>query len=179
MGSMREPTVFSNEWKCGEALKPTTKEGKVVDEVLSCRAPKNKRSVIPGREHDFNFFEKREGYDCNSIMSIKKRQMEGMGHGYPSSIPTHNVIQPIPGKQAYARVSGGMYNEMFYQQAADSGLMTLGAQHGVSFHSRVCVSPVDLNNRVSVLQAAGCKVVVIIPLPISSAFRLTMLLRSK
>jgi hypothetical protein len=135
MSGMREPTVFTNEWKCGDTLKPTTKQGKVVDEVVACPVAKNKRSVIPGRSGDVHFFEKRDGYACNEMVNhLKKRQMEGMegmGMGHPSSVPTHNVIKPIPGKQAYARVSGGMYNELFFTQAADSGLMTLGAQHGV------------------------------------------------
>jgi hypothetical protein len=48
-------------------------------------------------------------------------------------VESYNVIQPVKGKQAYARVSAGMSNEMFYTQAAKSGLMTLGAQHGVSY----------------------------------------------
>jgi hypothetical protein len=137
---MREPTVFSNEWKCGDTLKPTTKEGRVVDEVMSCPVAKlNKRSVIPGRNQEVHFFEKRDGYNCDTMIKLKKRQMspdEGMAGmnmgGHPSSVPDHNIIKPIPGKQAYARVSGAMYNELFYNQAADSGLMTLGAQHGVS-----------------------------------------------
>jgi hypothetical protein len=136
MSGMREPTVFSNEWKCGDTLKPTTKEGRVVDEVVACPVAKNKRSVIPGRSGDVHFFEKRDGIHCNEMVNhLKKRQMEGhegMGKGQPSAVPTHNVIKPVPGKQAYARISGGMYNELFFTQAADSGLMTLGAQHGVS-----------------------------------------------
>jgi hypothetical protein len=134
MSAMREPTVFANDWKCGESLKPTTKQGRAVDEVLACQVMKNKskRSRIPQRNSEYHYFEKREGYNCDQLMNLKKRQMDGMGHGNPSSVPTHNIITPIPGKQAYARVSGAMYNEMFYEQAADSGLMTLGAQHGVS-----------------------------------------------
>jgi hypothetical protein len=47
-------------------------------------------------------------------------------------VENFNVITPVKGKQAYARVSAGMSNEMFYSQASKSGLMTLGAQHGVS-----------------------------------------------
>jgi hypothetical protein len=47
-------------------------------------------------------------------------------------VENFNVIKPEAGKQAYARVSAAMSNEMFYNQASKSGLMTLGAQHGVS-----------------------------------------------
>lgn len=141
MAAMREPTVFTNEWKCGNTLKPTTHQGKSIDfeNIQACRVAKNKRSVIPGRAHEFHYFEKRDGWDCDRLMRHKKRQHEGMGEGMssmsskggmPAGVATHNVIKPIPGVQAYARVSGGMYNEMFYTQAADSGLMTLGAQHG-------------------------------------------------
>jgi hypothetical protein len=43
-----------------------------------------------------------------------------------------NVIQPEAGKQQYARIAAGVYNELFFTQADQSGLMTLGAQHGVS-----------------------------------------------
>jgi hypothetical protein len=139
MASMREPTVFSNEWKCGDSLKPATRSGKVLDfdQIVSCKVSKNKDrpSSIVGRDHEFHFFEKRDGMDCDDHIALKKRQMGGMEEGMPmgmggqSSLSSHNVIQPT-GHHAYARVAGGMYNELFYTQAADSGLMTLGAQHG-------------------------------------------------
>jgi hypothetical protein len=136
MATMREPTVFSNEWKCGESLRPVTHSGKVLDfdQIVSCKVSKNKkRSDIPGRDHEFHYFEKRDGMDCDDHIALKKRQMGGMEEGMPmgmgGGVSSHNVITPT-GHHAYARVSGGMYNELFYHQAADSGLMTLGAQHG-------------------------------------------------
>ena len=52
--------------------------------------------------------------------------------GMTGEILQHNTIKPVPGKQAYARVSAAMYNELFYTQADKSELMTVGAQHGVS-----------------------------------------------
>jgi hypothetical protein len=58
--------------------------------------------------------------------------MAGMHGGMPEEVPQYNVIKPDAGKNAYARVSAGMYNELFYTQASKSGLMTVGAQHGVS-----------------------------------------------
>jgi hypothetical protein len=143
MAAMREPTVFLTEWKCGENLTLPTTSGKTLDfdQVESCKIKKsNKRSLsstIPQRNHEYRFFEKRDGYDCGSLLSVhKKRQHEGMAGmvgmgGAPTEVPAFNVIKPIPGQQAYARVSGGMYNELFYTQADKSGLMTLGAQHGV------------------------------------------------
>lgn len=146
LGSLREPTVFSNTWNCGESLKPMTPAGKVVHEVETCKVKKmGKRSLsntIPQRNHDFKFFEKRDGFDCGRILDLhKKRQMDGMADMtdmVPTEVPPYNVINH-GGKPAYARVSGGMYNELFFTQADKSGLMTAGAQHGVSF-SRIRAS---------------------------------------
>lgn len=174
MAALREPTVFSTQWKCGDSLKPTTVSGKVVEEVQACKVKKVKRSLsgtIPQRNHDYEFFEKRDGFHCDRLLRLRKRHgpdgddddvpapapaaaspepapaaepeghshggmegmegMEGMGgHGAPESVPAFNTITPKPGQPAYARVSAGMYNEMFFTQADKSGLMTLGAQHG-------------------------------------------------
>lgn len=58
-------------------------------------------------------------------------EMGGMHGGMPEEVPQYNIIKPDPKKPAYARVSAGMYNELFYTQADKSGLMTVGAQHGV------------------------------------------------
>jgi len=104
-----------------------------------------KRSLsmnIPHRNHDYRFFEKRDGFDCNRLTRLHKRQgsmagmagMAGMGgHGAaPAEIGQYNVIKPKPGQPAYARVPASMYNELFFTQADKSGLMTVGAQHGVS-----------------------------------------------
>jgi hypothetical protein len=107
---MREPTVFANDWKCGETLKPVTSSGKVVDEVHACRVQKkHKRSLsvaIRERNYEYRYFEKRRSNNCTSLTRLRKRQgMEGMSHG---EIPEFNVIKPQPGKQAYARVSAGM-----------------------------------------------------------------------
>ncbi|KAF1810030.1 FAD-binding domain-containing protein [Eremomyces bilateralis CBS 781.70] len=41
-----------------------------------------------------------------------------------------NKITPVPGEQAVARVSASMYHEKFYEEASQSGLFTMGAQHG-------------------------------------------------
>lgn len=152
MAAMMEPTVFATEWKCGDTLKPTTKAGKIVNEIQACKVKKQKRSIsmqIPHRDHDFKFFEKRDGYNCGKLLKLHKRQgMAGMDGHAPSGVDQFNVIAPKPGQQAYARVSAGMYNELFYSQAAKrqvkdfegvvaftnlffSGLMTVGAQHGV------------------------------------------------
>jgi hypothetical protein len=139
MAAMREPTVFSTTWKCGDTLKPATTSGKIVDQVESCRIEKTKRNLskyIPHRNHDYKFFEKRSGYDCGRLLNVhKKRQHEGMaGMGNaPTEVPAYNVIKH-DGKPAYARVSGGMYNELFWTQADKSGLMSAGAQHGVCFN---------------------------------------------
>lgn len=59
-----------------------------------------------------------------------------MEHGHegmnmPSQVKDYNTITPPKaGGHAYARISAGMYNELFFDQADKSGLMTLGAQHG-------------------------------------------------
>jgi hypothetical protein len=135
MASFREPTVFSNEWKCGDTLRPTTTTGRYVDAVQACKVHRIKRSLETGnsgRNPDYKFFEKRDGFDCDRLLKLQKRQMDGHGHA-PASVPEYNTITPIPGKQAYARIAGGVYNEMFFDQADKSGLMTAGAQHNVGF----------------------------------------------
>jgi hypothetical protein len=132
MNAFREPTVFATDWKCGNTLKPTT-SGRTVDEVQACRVDKQKRSPsmnVPHRNHDYRFFEKRDGFNCNRLLSKRQDHASNTdGHGAPAEIDQFNVINP-KGKQAYARVSAGMYNELFFSQADKSGLMTLGAQHG-------------------------------------------------
>ena len=90
---------------------------------------------IPHRDHEYRFFEKRDGFDCDRLTKLRKRQehessMSMEGHGAPEEIDQFNIISPKRGQQAYARVTAGMYNELFFSQAAKSGLMTLGAQHG-------------------------------------------------
>lgn len=173
MASLREPTVFSQDWKCGDVLKPTNSAGAVIHEVETCKVKKTKRSFarsIPGRDHEYRFFEKRAGHTCDDHLRLAKRHgpeedmpmapaapaapavkedipppppasgsmggmagMEGMeGHGAPatSEVPQFNVIKAAPDRPAYARISAGVYNELFFDQAHASGLMTAGAQHG-------------------------------------------------
>jgi hypothetical protein len=136
MNAFREPTVFASDWKCGDTLKPVTPAGRTVDNVQACKVDKRKRSLsmnIPHRNYDYRFFEKRDGFNCNRLLRLRKRQEHGSntdGHGAPNEIDQFNVIKLKPGQQAYARVSAGMYNELFFSQADKSGLMTLGAQHG-------------------------------------------------
>lgn len=133
MAAFREPTVFSNEWKCGDTLKPKTGAGKYVDNVQACKVDETRRYSSPGnsgRGQNYKFFEKRDGFDCDRLVNLHKRQMEGHGH-MPAAVPEFNTITPVPGKQAYARIAGGVYNEMFFDQADKSGLMTAGAQHNV------------------------------------------------
>jgi hypothetical protein len=139
LAALREPTVFATEWKCGDTLKPINAAGKTIHEIQACEVPKEKRSLsmhIPPRNTDYRFFEKRDGFDCDRTIKLHKRQgmggMEGMeSHGMPAEIPQFNIIKPKPGQSAYARVSAAMYNELFFTQADKSGLMTIGAQHGV------------------------------------------------
>jgi hypothetical protein len=138
MAALREPTVFSNEWKAGDVLKPTTKDGRVVDEVQVCKVPKLNKRVFstshPARNHAFKFFEKRGNTTCEETLTLHKRQhegMEGMSMGAPAEVKDYNIITPPKaGGHAYARISAGVYNELFFDQADKSGLMTLGAQHG-------------------------------------------------
>jgi hypothetical protein len=133
---MRAPTVFSNEWKCGDKLKATTRSGRVVDDVQACKVDKVKRTLSRSvqRNHDFVYFEKRGNLTCDHMLKLRKRQEPhgpDAGHAPVPEVPAFNTIKPIPGKQAYARITAGMYNELFYTQADASGLMTVGAQHGV------------------------------------------------
>jgi hypothetical protein len=136
MNAFREPTVFANDWKCGDTLKPATSAGRAFDDFLACKVNKHKRSLsmnIPDRNHEYRFFEKRDGFSCDSLLQLYKRQEHGSNmdtHGTPKEIDQFNIIKPKPGQQAYARVPAGMYNELFFTQADKSGLMTLGAQHG-------------------------------------------------
>jgi hypothetical protein len=181
-----EPTVFANNWKCGDTLKPTTVTGRSVDDVVACKVDNTEgRNLvgrsIPQRRWTWHFFQKRDGQeDCDVLVQrhLSKRhgpdmdedmappKMAAPPKGNPppklastssakasgtissaTSSPTeaftfnlppvaevvqaHNVIKAIPGKVGYARISGAMYNELFFDQADKSGYMTLGAQHGV------------------------------------------------
>jgi hypothetical protein len=133
MAALREPTVFTNEWKCGDTLKPKSHAGKYVDNVQACKVDGAARIPSPGnagRNQNYKFFEKRDGFDCDRLVNLHKRQMDGHGH-MPAAVPEFNTITPVPGKQAYARIAVGVYNEMFFDQADKSGLMTAGAQHNV------------------------------------------------
>jgi hypothetical protein len=172
MASLREPTVFAQDWKCGDVLKPTSSAGHTIRDVTACKVRKEKRGFstsIPQRDFDFRFFEKRDGFTCDHHIKLAKRHgpegdmpaaapanapgaaadvpppppassmggmagMEGMeGHGSAPNageVPAFNVIKAAPDRPAYARVSAGIYNEMFFNQAHASGLMTAGAQHG-------------------------------------------------
>jgi hypothetical protein len=166
MASLREPTVFAQDWKCGDVLKPTNSAGLTVRDVTACKVVKEKRGFstsIPQRDYDYRFFEKRDGLTCDHHIKLAKRAtehgpeedmpaaaavpppppaspmggmagMEGMeGHGAApkaGEVPAFNVIKAAPDRPAYARVSAGIYNEMFFNQAHASGLMTAGAQHG-------------------------------------------------
>jgi len=88
---------------------------------------------VPHRNHEYRFFEKRGTFNCDSLLKLNKRQAHGSGtagHGSPLELDQFNIIKPKPGQQAYARVTAGMFNELFFTQADKSGLMTLGAQHG-------------------------------------------------
>jgi hypothetical protein len=51
-----------------------------------------------------------------------------------NAVNEFNKITVEKGKGAFARVPAGMYNEKFFGQSHANGLMSLGAQHGVSIH---------------------------------------------
>jgi hypothetical protein len=171
MAALMEPTVFTNEWKCGATPKAKTTTGRTVDNVIACRVPSKKRNVgrsIPSRQWEWHYFEKRDGaeQDCNALMKRHfKRDISGGDDCAPirmgdriaeptickrdvlevvpaassnftlpalaEAVRGYNIIKPEAGKQSYARISAGMNNELFFNQADKSGLMTLGAQHGV------------------------------------------------
>ena len=156
---MMEPTVFSNEWTCGKSLKPTTKSGNVVDETIACKIPNETKNLvgrsIPQRAWRWQYFDKRDGVDCDSVVKahLKKRNEQDEPYKLDTSkpwewavktgfqlppnaefVPGFNKIKPT-GEVAYARVPAGLHNEEFFTQADASGLMTLGAQHGV----RLCL----------------------------------------
>jgi hypothetical protein len=140
LATLKEPTVFSKDWKCGDSLKPVTKSGKTIDqsEIQVCKIPKIKRSfsaALPQRNHEYRFFEKRDGLDCNSVLRHHKRQGMGPDDNMPGmtmEIPQYNTIKLDAGQtHGYARIPAAIYNEQFYTQASASGLMTVGAQHGV------------------------------------------------
>jgi hypothetical protein len=136
MAAFREPTVFATNWTCGNTLKPVTPAGRTVHDIQACKVDKQKRSpsmAIPHRNHEYRFFEKRNGFNCDRLLQLHKRQEHGPNtdtHGAPLEIDQFNIIKPKAGEQAYARVTAGMFNELFFSQADKSGLMTLGAQHG-------------------------------------------------
>jgi hypothetical protein len=159
MASLMEPTVFSNEWTCGKSLKPTAKSGRVVEDVIACKVPNETKNFvgrsIPQRAWRWHYFEKRDGLECDALVKrhLKKRsEQDEPVKGYkfdpakpwewavktgfklpPNAeyVPGFNKIKPT-GEFAYARVPAGLHNEEFFSQADASGLMTLGAQHGVS-----------------------------------------------
>jgi hypothetical protein len=138
---MKEPTVFAKSWKCGDSLKPMSMAGRMLnaEDIEVCKVPKKRNvfsAALPMRNHDFKFFEKRDGLNCDAHLKLAKRQMsndgmEGMQMGL--GLPDSNTIKLDEGAtHAYARIPAGIYNEQFYEQAAKSGLMTIGAQHGVT-----------------------------------------------
>lgn len=140
---MKEPTVFAKNWKCGDSLKPASKStpGKMLNakDIEVCKVAKKRNvfsAAMPMRNHAFQYFEKRDDLNCDAHLKLAKRQMsndgmEGMQMGL--GLPEYNTIKLDEGTtHAYARIPAGVYNEQFYEQAAKSGLMTVGAQHGVS-----------------------------------------------
>jgi hypothetical protein len=189
MAALMEPTVFANNWKCGDTLKPTTLTGRSVDDVIACKVDNTEgRNLvgrsIPQRRWKWHFFQRRDGQeDCDvlvkrhfskrhgpdrdddmprpsspkmaatppvnpppklastsaakasgTVSSAASGPTEAFSFNLPpvaEAIPSHNVIKAVPGKVGYARISGAMYNELFFDQADKSGYMTLGAQHGV------------------------------------------------
>jgi hypothetical protein len=140
LATLKEPTVFAKEWKCGDSLRPVTATGKTIDhsQIQACKVPKVKRTfsaALPQRNHEYRFFHKREGLDCNSTVELHKRQATGLDDmpGMNMEIPPYNTIKLDIGQtHGFARISAAIYNEQFYTQAAASGLMTVGAQHGAS-----------------------------------------------
>jgi hypothetical protein len=114
---------------------------------------------IRQRQERWHYFEKRDGKSCEELVeehlesdlkTLRKRADDPpykfditkpwewavkTSFKLPPTaeyVPGYNVIKPTAGKQHYARITGGMYNELFFTQADKSDLMTLGAQHGVS-----------------------------------------------
>jgi hypothetical protein len=162
LSGLMEPTVFSNEWKCGTSLKPQTKSKRIVDSVLACQVPRQVQTEvgrsIPPRAWEWHYFENQEGLDCDALVQAhleKRADPPTSGYKFDPSkpwewavktgfklpqnvewVPSFNKIKPT-GEFAYARVTAGLHNEEFFTQADASGLMTLGAQHGVGFVSAV------------------------------------------
>jgi FAD binding domain len=116
LGSWLEPVVFAPSWKCGDNLIPP--------KTVACAAEDSADRM----SRKLKFF-KRDGKidsetpaaDCKRLLR-EKRDEE----------PATNVIKPVTGKQAVARVSAAMSHEVFYDAADKSGLFVMGAQHGVS-----------------------------------------------
>lgn len=110
-------------------------------QIEVCKVPKVRRvfgAATPQRNHEFQFFEKRGGVSCDAHLKLAKRQgmgpddMGGMASMGMGQVPEYNTIKLDEGQtHAYARIPAGIYNEQFYTQASKSGLMTIGAQHGV------------------------------------------------
>lgn len=118
------------------------------EDIEVCKVPKKRNvfsAALPMRNHEVKFFEKRDGLNCDAHLKLAKRQMsddgmEGMQMGL--GLPDANTIKLDEGAtHAYARIPAGVYNEQFYEQADKSGLMTVGAQHGVS---KICEQNLDL-----------------------------------
>jgi hypothetical protein len=143
LATLKEPIVFAKDWKCGDSLKPVTAHGKTItiEHVEACKVPKTKREfsvAVPMRNHEYKFYDRRDNLGCEERRKLRKRQgttdpdgMSDMGMGM-GEVPQYNTIKLEPGAtHAYARISAAVYNEQFYEAADKSGLMTVGAQHGV------------------------------------------------
>ncbi|KAF2670932.1 hypothetical protein BT63DRAFT_204108 [Microthyrium microscopicum] len=82
MAAFIEPTVFSNEWKCGDTLKPKV-NGKHVD-TIACKVPSKRDNVghgIAGRNWDYVHFVKRDGAEESCETLLKRSNRLGRRHG--------------------------------------------------------------------------------------------------
>jgi len=75
-------------------------------------------------------------WTCGKPIATRKHKrdepdMPGMkGMDKDDDKPKANIIKPIPGKQAYAKIGAGVYNQMLTDAADLSGLYPMTAQHG-------------------------------------------------
>lgn len=124
MSTYSEPIVFAPSWKLGDDLSPPETYAVAEEDLETGLKVRNAKAAFDASHEEpnglqrkkFRYFRKRDS-------ALGKRNEE---------VPGYNIITPVKGQQAVARLNAGTYHETLYKAADKSGLFALGGQQGVS-----------------------------------------------
>ncbi|KAF1984467.1 hypothetical protein K402DRAFT_422971 [Aulographum hederae CBS 113979] len=145
LSGMVEPIVFAPSWKEGDVLTPPA--------TTACPAGNGSEMAMgPSlKPKKYRFFrrhgpgDEEEGEEeaeappasgegsAGECAKLIRRSLLKKRHGpgeEGAETDAYNVITPVPGQQAVARVSAAIVHEVFYLAADKSNLFVMGAQHG-------------------------------------------------